>query len=413
MKKTERKIKSRSKPKVQARKVLADKASTSAAVASVIAGKKLPLTRLRPLLPGRFEKTLPSIAPHLQQELNFKRNLARPRVSVVLVNRDGVERLSRCLFALKTQTRRPDEIVLVDNGSKDKSLEFVRTNYPNVKVLESQDDLGFAGACNLGSRYATGDLVAFMDRDAMVTPEWLGRLVTDFQSNWPKAGAIASPVPSVPKKGEGPAFPGAMNILGARVEGFREENREVFYPAGCIFLYPRYLMVDGPFDEDYKDSQTDLYFGWKLRLLGKTVRICPGAKAFRETSASLGWKEIYHSHRNRWMSLLIFYEASTLVRVLPLLLLDMVAGLLKSLGTGLGHFIGVSAAIAWIFLRSFTVMGKRNSIRSKRKVRDAIIVRSLSGRIANDATFGSRFLNLLSLSYCGFVGLDVLEFQED
>jgi GT2 family glycosyltransferase len=171
--------------------------------------------------------------------------------------------------------------------------------------------------------------------------------------------------------------------------------------------------VDGPFDADYEDSQTDLYFGWKLRLSGRSVRVCPGAKAFRETSDSQGWKEVYHSHRNRWMSLLTFYEASTLIRVLPLIFLDMMVALLKSLATGLAHFIGVSAAVAWMFLHPFTIIGKRSPVRSKRKVRDATIVRNLSGRIASDTVFGSRFLNLLSLSYCGFVGLEVLELQDE
>src|SRR5258708_808706 len=131
-----------------------------------------------------LEDSLPAVSPLRGLENRLEKNLNRPKVSVVVVNFNGVDFLSRCLFSLRTQTYPLYEIIVVDNASKDESVSFIRSNYPQVKILESQENLGFAMGCNLGTRYATGDLVAFLNNDAVATPEWLGRLVTEFRAHW-------------------------------------------------------------------------------------------------------------------------------------------------------------------------------------------------------------------------------------
>src|ERR1039458_2680671 len=118
-------------------------------------------------LPAGYPPTL-SLLRRMEEE--FEGSLRRPRVSVVVVNHDGVDFLWHCLFALKTQTYLPYEIILVDNASQDTSVSFVKANYPQVKVMECQENFGFAMGSNLGAKYATGDLVALLNNDAVVTP---------------------------------------------------------------------------------------------------------------------------------------------------------------------------------------------------------------------------------------------------
>ena len=102
-----------------------------------------------------------------------------PNVSVVVVNLNGRALLADCLDALEAQDypRRQVEIILVDNGSTDDSVAFVREVYPHVRVIEAGRNLGFAGGNNLGAREATGDYLALINNDARTDPRWLRALV--------------------------------------------------------------------------------------------------------------------------------------------------------------------------------------------------------------------------------------------
>ena len=73
-------------------------------------------------------------------------------VPVIIVNWNGKQFLPECLDALYIQTLKTLEIVLVDNGSRDGSVEFVRRNYPEIRVISLPRNLGFAAANNLALR---------------------------------------------------------------------------------------------------------------------------------------------------------------------------------------------------------------------------------------------------------------------
>ena len=75
------------------------------------------------------------------------------------------------------------EIILVDNGSTDDSVAFVREVYPHVRVIEAGRNLGFAGGNNLGAREATGDYLALINNDARTDPRWLRALVEALEAD--------------------------------------------------------------------------------------------------------------------------------------------------------------------------------------------------------------------------------------
>jgi GT2 family glycosyltransferase len=364
----------------------------------------------------------PEISLLRRMEHQFEKALERPKVSVIIVNHDGVDFLWHCLFALKTQNYPPTEIILVDNASQDASVSFVQSNYPQVKVMECQENFGFAMGCNLGAKYATGDLVALLNNDAVVTPDWLSRLVKEFQEGWPKAGAISSLVKSNAKSEQvEEGFPKddhlVLNLLGKPVEGFFADPRTVFGPSGCAFIYARFLAADGPFDSDYFILQEDVYFGWRLRQLGSQVRRSLTAKVFHEEGGTLSrfpqWKAAYYKTRNRWLNLFLFYETGNLLKLSPWLAADILGGQALSFLSGLDAFLGHGLALAWILTHPFMILAKRQALQRKRKTGDEEILKYLSGRVSRDKGFLSRIFNFLSLAYCGVVGLEVLESQEE
>src|SRR5688572_7779686 len=101
-----------------------------------------------------------------------------PLVSVIVVNYNGRHHLAECLHALERQTLPAGqfETVLVDNGSTDGSIEFVRAHFPRVKVVPLPTNRGFAGGNNVGLAHAAGRTVALLNNDTAAAPNWLAAL---------------------------------------------------------------------------------------------------------------------------------------------------------------------------------------------------------------------------------------------
>ena len=112
------------------------------------------------------------------------------RVSVVIPVWNGRRWLEGCLGSLGAQTRPPAETIIVDNGSADDSVTYVREHFPDVTVIELGWNTGFARAANVGIDRATGDLVALLNTDVVLSEDWLAQ-VTAALDDRPNAASVA------------------------------------------------------------------------------------------------------------------------------------------------------------------------------------------------------------------------------
>ena len=99
------------------------------------------------------------------------------KVSFLVVNWNGKSFLSQCIDSLVAQSHKDFEIIFVDNGSSDGSIEFVKKNYPTVKVVALDINSGFTGGNNTGLRYATGQYIALVNNDAILAHDWLENMI--------------------------------------------------------------------------------------------------------------------------------------------------------------------------------------------------------------------------------------------
>lgn len=116
------------------------------------------------------------------------------KVSVVTVNFNGKRFLNGLLDSLAAQTFPPTEIIVVDNASTDGSVDFLREFYPHVRIVESTDNIGFAGGNNLGVERAKYPLIALINNDTVVDPYWLEHLIgawTRCNAGGERVGAVA------------------------------------------------------------------------------------------------------------------------------------------------------------------------------------------------------------------------------
>ncbi len=104
-------------------------------------------------------------------------NSAMPLVSIVIANWNGLRYLDDCLKSLFNQTYSHIEIILVDNGSMDRSVEFIQENFPSVIIIKNNKNMGFASATNRGIRHAKGEFIALFNQDAVADANWLDKLV--------------------------------------------------------------------------------------------------------------------------------------------------------------------------------------------------------------------------------------------
>jgi GT2 family glycosyltransferase len=226
-----------------------------------------------------------------------------PSISVVLVNWNSQDDLRSCLLSLAQQTDRDFEIVVVDNGSTDGSLEMLGTDFPGVTTVATGENLGFAEACNRGIDRAVGVWIALLNNDAVAAPDWLANLRRAAAKGEPRLGMVQSRI----------LFkhdPSKLNSTGViiRSDGFfidrawnepvpdRQEADEIFCVSAGAALYRRTMLDEirldsGIFDRDYFMYFEDVDLGWRARLAGWSAVYEPSATvhhAFHGTSSRRG-----------------------------------------------------------------------------------------------------------------------------
>jgi GT2 family glycosyltransferase/glycosyltransferase involved in cell wall biosynthesis len=255
-----------------------------------------------------------------------------PSVSVVIVNLDGRALLSDCLDALSAQDYPDDltEIILVDNGSSDDSVPFVRERYPGVRIIEAGRNLGFAGGSNLGVRAARGKYVALINNDARAAEDWLSVLAGALDRRPDYACACAK---ILTQDGSGIDFVGvALNLYGRAFQVDQglpatavpsDEPRDVLAPCGGAMMMRKDIFEEvGGFDEDYVAYYEDVDLGWRLWLYGYKVVYVPEAVVYhrgQQTGGRFPVEQRYAlSETNALRTIIKNYEDDNLCRVLPL-----------------------------------------------------------------------------------------------
>ena len=120
--------------------------------------------------------------------------MAEPKVAVVIPNWNGRSWLGPCLDALGRQDLTHFHTIIVDNGSSDDSVAFIRARYPSVEVIELGHNTGFANAANIGIARAASSYIALLNANMQVFPDWLGQLTGRMERARPEIGAINSQV---------------------------------------------------------------------------------------------------------------------------------------------------------------------------------------------------------------------------
>ena len=249
--------------------------------------------------------------------------------SVAIINYNGRPYLEELLGSLERQTCAPLETLLVDNASRDGSLPYVEQEFPWVRVLPQEKNLGFSRAANLAAEAARGTWLVLLNTDLRLEPDWLEELVAAAGGDSSIAAVSAKlRLYGQPRRLNGVG--GCMNRLGYTWDrgmgeedrGQYDQSREVLFACAGAALFHRARFRDaGGFDPRFFMYHEDVDLCWRLWLRGFRVVTAPRAVAYHHLSAStrqdrgLLWREIL-GERHNMRSLVKNYEGTNLVRAL-------------------------------------------------------------------------------------------------
>lgn len=316
-----------------------------------------------------------------------------PDVTILIPNYNGKKWLAQLLPRVEKITYKNKEILIVNNGSTDDSAQFLKKNYPKVRVLEIKKNRGYAGANNFGVKKARGKYVLFLNNDTTVTSNFLEPLVKKMESD-ETIGAVQPQIRNMVNKdvidsiGSFFTFTGFLYHYGyfqpANLNKYHKEL-SVYSVKGACFLMKRidYLNLGG-IDEGFVTYVEESDLCHRILLSGKKIMYVPKSVVYHFGGGDMNIMTksevvIFRSFRNRFVSYLKNLGIKKLILVLPIhfILCELLIIMSIFRGKFKQAFASQVGVIGWIPSLP-SILEKRKYVQSHiRKINDDLLFASV------------------------------------
>jgi len=227
-------------------------------------------------------------------------------MSVVLPTRNTRDLTLAALASLGAQSLPPDQIVVVDDGSEDGTVEAIANRFPDVRLLNTDGGVGFSRAVNAGVQQTTGDVIWLLNSDTEADPAAVERLVAHFETD-PRLGIAGAALeyPDGSPQWSGGRFPTLAWLMGeaSGLPGFLgrhglwraarpvsgSNGGTVDWVTGAAMAVRREVWeTSGPLDEGYEFYAQDLDLCWKAHHRAWRVRVLPDVRVVHHHGATIG-----------------------------------------------------------------------------------------------------------------------------
>ncbi len=249
------------------------------------------------------------------------------KLAVIIVNWNGEKYVKECLDSFATQTFKDYVIYFVDNDSSDRSLAIAKT-YPNLKIIESGANLGFAGGNNLAIKESLSEgfrFIALINPDTVLQPETLQGLVTTISSN-EHVGAVQSKI-LIDGTDKINTFGNDLHYLGFSYCGnYKQPNKpivthEITIASGAAAIFSSAALKNiGMLDEDFFMYQEDADLSLRLWENGYKVLVSENSTIYHKYSFSRNKHKFYYFERNRLIIMFKNYDLRTLAVLFPIII---------------------------------------------------------------------------------------------
>lgn len=220
--------------------------------------------------------------------------MADPRASVIILGWGGEPYIADCLAALRRQSYRAVEVIVVDNGSPDGTAEIVERDFSEVRLIRTEQNLGVAGGNNVGLRAAQGELCILINADVEAHPGWLSHLVGAMEAD-PRIGIAGAKL----------LYPdGTIQFAGGRIDpprgypshlGRHEVDRgqfdtatDVEFVTGASLAIRRSILDRIGYEDErfFPIDLEDVDMSYRARAAGFRVVLAPQAVATHHESST-------------------------------------------------------------------------------------------------------------------------------
>ncbi len=284
------------------------------------------------------------------------------RIAVVILNWNGKGLLESYLPSVMAYSSGAD-IYVADNNSSDDSVNFLKTNYPSVQIIQNSSNGGFAKGYNDALKHIDTDIFCLLNSDVEVTPNWLEPIEKAFEE-LPSASILQPKILDLKQKDHfeyAGAAGGFIDQLGypfcrGRVfqslekdEGQYDDIREIFWATGaCMFIKSDVFHALGGFDEDYFAHQEEVDLCWRAKNAGHKVFYVGSSKVYHlggSTLSNMNPKKTFLNFRNSLFSITKnLPPRKAFLIIFMRLLLDAVAAVRFILQFKLNHFLAIVKA---------------------------------------------------------------------
>lgn len=274
------------------------------------------------------------------------------KVTIVIPNYNGLDFMETCMDALSQQTCQDFAVLVVDNGSQDGSVEWLKQQQIDTIFLD--ENTGFSGAVNIGIRKAATPYVILLNNDTAVKPEYVARLLKEIErsprifSVSPKMIQMYQP-DKIDDAGDMYSLMGwaYQRGVGQEIERY-DRPCNIFSACAGAAIYRRAVFDEiGYFDEMHFAYLEDIDVGYRAKIAGYYNRYCPSAEVYHVGSGTSGSKynsfkvklaarnNVYLNYKNMPLPQLLFNALPLLAGVLGKYLFFLKRGFAKDYLAGL------------------------------------------------------------------------------
>lgn len=283
-------------------------------------------------------------------------------LGIVILNWNGKKLIDKFLPSVIKFTPASHNIYLIDNGSTDDSIDYIKSNFKKIKIIKLNKNLGFAKGYNIGLKKINDEILCLLNNDVEVTEKWTEEILKQFK-NEPKTAIIQPKLKNYYKRSKfdyAGAAGGFIDKFGYAYCNGRIYNKvedddnqydkisDIFWACGaCFFIRNNIFKKFSGFDENFWAHYEEIDLCWRVQNGGYKIRFNHNSTVFHANASTLGHnnpKKTYFNYRNMLFTITKNSKNNLFFLLFEKLFIDILTALFILFKKGFMHFLAIIRA---------------------------------------------------------------------